>query len=175
MIEEFFWRHFCDNYLEIVKTRSYGDREIINQRIALSAQEISANQQSALLTLHHVLNAILKLFAPFIPHITEELYSIIFADEFNANKSIHARGNWLQLTDFVIDQTAQMAGDQLVEILDEIRKIKSNQNLSIKAEIKLLTIPAQYKLADSLIDELKFVSNATNIVAADAVGCEFEG
>ena len=64
-IENFFWKDFCDNYLELVKTRVY-DKENKHPK----------EKRSAVLTLNYVFNTLLKLFAPYIPHITEELNSI---------------------------------------------------------------------------------------------------
>ncbi|HJD59840.1 MAG TPA: valine--tRNA ligase, partial [Rickettsia endosymbiont of Omalisus fontisbellaquei] len=69
LTEKFFWSVFCDNYLEISKTRSY-DEENKNPQ----------GQYSSILTLYHIMQTLLKLFAPFIPHITEELYQILYND-----------------------------------------------------------------------------------------------
>ena len=52
--------------------RSYGENDKFTEQ----------QQQSALHTLYHCVENILKLFAPFVPHITEELYSHIFDDIF---------------------------------------------------------------------------------------------
>jgi valyl-tRNA synthetase len=171
-IEDFFWNDFCDNYLEIAKTRSYGDAEIINAHLKLSAEEIQKNQQSSLLTLHHSLNTILKLFAPFVPHITEELYSIIFANEFAVNGSIHARGTWPKIEDFICDENSLKQGEALVNLLDNVRKIKSDHNVSIKKPIKL-TLPETHGLKPAMVDELAFVTSAVQVSTGTEVECEF--
>ena len=83
-VEDFFWNDFCDNYLEIVKVRSYGLNAEKYKEANLSdlkKNEIVAGQQSGLFALYHCLEAVLKLFAPFIPHVTEELYQAIEVQE----------------------------------------------------------------------------------------------
>ncbi len=59
-VELFFWKDFCDNYLEFVKHRVY-------------SSELNKEKKSALYTLYVCLLNILKLFAPIMPYITEEL------------------------------------------------------------------------------------------------------
>jgi valyl-tRNA synthetase len=126
--EEFFW-NFCDNYLEIAKKRTYDE-----------AEENIAPRESALLTIYYCLDAVLRLFAPILPHITEELYSHIFEDKFNEIKSIHARGNWVNLDDYYFAEESVKAGNLLVDVLDEVRKYKAEKAVSIKFPIKELEI-----------------------------------
>ena len=79
------------------------------------------------------LKNILKLLAPFIPHITEEIYSTIFADEFMQKKSLHARGNFAQLPEnlnAINDEKFEKIGAELLAIIFEVRKFKSEKNLS---------------------------------------------
>lgn len=152
-MEEFFWKDFCDNYLEIAKVRAY------NQD---GSDE--AGQMSAIYSLYYCLDNILKLFAPFIPHVTEEIYQHIF--EHNA-LSIHERGLWPKTDHFFMDDNAlQVIDNEFITILDLVRKIKAEQNLSIKAEIELLHINIHEKLklnADAIKDLLN-VTNSKNIL-----------
>lgn len=128
-IEDFFWNDFCDNYLELVKARAYGE----------GASE--AQKQSALFTLYHCLDAVLRLFAPFVPHVTEELYSYLYDEKHAASGSVHARGNWPKTADYTVDEAAECIGIASVDVLNAIRKAKSEAGVSIKAPVELLEIP----------------------------------
>lgn len=127
---QFFWADFCDNYLELIKKRVY------NEDGSASAEA----QQSAVRTLYYVLDGILKLYAPFTPHVTEELYAHIFADDYAKKGSLHARGQWPLAANYPIDAQALADGRHALDILDIIRKAKSESNRSIKFPIAKLHI-----------------------------------
>jgi len=146
LTEKFFWSVFCDNYLEISKTRAYDEENKSPQ-----------GQYSSILTLYHVMQTLLKLFAPFMPHITEELYQILYSD----GNSIHAKGNWVNYSDLYYEIDAKQS-EGLIEILDEVRKFKAEKNLSIKAPIKLLEVTG-LKLSEELTNDLKNVTSAEEI------------
>lgn len=137
-IERFFWQDFCDNYLEIAKTRAYNEDE----ESALSSLDESARRKgqiSAILTLRYSLDILLRLFAPVLPHITEELYQAIYQKDV----SIHEQGGWPKLD--VKDLFSEAAGaskgaEYLIEILDLVRKSKAASGVSIKAPIQTLEI-----------------------------------
>ena len=133
LTETFFW-NFTDDYLELVKERAYG-------------QETSpAAQASAVLALRIALHAQLRLLAPFIPFATEEAWS------WWQDGSIH-RSAWPKasdLEDFIQGQSATML-KTASEALMGVRKAKSDQQLSMKAEIGSLTISAP----EEKIQELK--------------------
>ncbi|MBN65974.1 MAG: valine--tRNA ligase [Rickettsiales bacterium] len=120
-IESFFWNDFCDNYLELVKKRAYNEDG--------SAGD---GQRSAVHTIYHCLHGILTLFAPIVPHITEELYSHIFPDLWEKQGSLHARGSWLNANNYPFDASAEASGIAAVAVLEAVRKAKSERNVSIK-------------------------------------------
>jgi valyl-tRNA synthetase len=122
--ETFFW-NFTDDYLELVKERAYG-------------QETTPQAQaSAVLALRIALHTQLRLLAPFIPFATEESWS------WWQEGSIH-RSAWpetSELAGFTKGQAASML-QSASEALMGVRKAKSDQQLSMKAEITSLTIKA---------------------------------
>lgn len=151
-VEDFFWNDFCDNYLEMVKARAYeGD-------------------QSAVHTVYHCLEGILKLFAPIVPHIAEELYSHIFVDKFTQAKSVHARGMWPSAKNYPVDEAAEATGIAAVGILNEVRKAKAEKGVSIKWPVEKIVLPAEtLTLLLGALADLKAVTSASDIVAGAAL------
>jgi valyl-tRNA synthetase len=156
-IEDFFWNDFCDNYLELVKSRSYGEN--------------GGGQQSALYTIYHCLEALLRLFAPFVPHITEELYSHIFDDRYAKTGSVHARGMWPKADDYPYNAEAELAGMAGVDVLNVIRKAKSEANVSIKFPVEKVEVSAKgappaptWKHLTSVLSDLKAAGGADAII-----------
>ena len=164
-IEEFFWRDFCDNYLEICKVRSYG---IAAEKVAgleLSDQqktEISAKQQSTILTLRICLNTLLKLFAPFIPHICDEIYSSLFVEEFVKNNSVNARGNWPKVNPEFYNDGLIEDGKLLLDVIFEVRKFKSEKNISMKTTVEKVKV-ARVAGIEKFLEDLANVCNAKEI------------
>ncbi len=153
-IEECFW-WFCDNYLEISKKRAYNEAKIDNEA-ALSSH----------LTLYYSLKILLQLFAPIIPHITEELYQILYHDKI----SIHQRGNWPKINNIKFSEYSTKNCDILIEVLELVRKIKAQDNLSIKTPIEIIEIKGD-KLSENLVTDLKNVTSASIIKFVDKLSC----
>ncbi|MDR2831560.1 MAG: valine--tRNA ligase [Rickettsiales bacterium] len=142
-VEEFFWKDFCDNYLELVKKRAYGSSE----------SSLSAKQSLA-----YVLNIILRLFAPFLPYVTEEIYHQLYS-----YNSVHNKSNWPSSEELIYDKHSEEMGDNVVQILNIIRKIKADNNVSVKHLIEKLVIKANVredKLNQSAQNDLQTVCNA---------------
>jgi valyl-tRNA synthetase len=122
LTESFFW-NFTDDYLELVKERAYG-------------QDTSEQAQaSAVASLRIALHTILRLLAPFIPFATEEAWS------WWQEGSIH-RQAWptaSELANYCAGGDANLMVSAS-EALMGIRKSKSDQQLSMKAEIELIRI-----------------------------------
>jgi valyl-tRNA synthetase len=169
VIEKFFW-NFCDNYLEIIKVRCYGvdglkykDKQLNETQIIA----INSEQESAIKTIYLVFNSILKLFAPFIPAVCDEIYSSLYEDEFKKTKSISSRGNWAKTNNFKIDilnkDEHKKNNDLILNILFEVRKYKSEKNISIKETIDNIEVYTTFQPEDDIIEDLKNVCSINNI------------
>ncbi len=148
--EKFFWALFCDNYLEITKTRAYNENG-----------EDDEGALSTHLTLYHTLKTLLQLFAPIVPHITEELFHILYAKDIS--ESIHMRGSWPNIREAKFTDIDETKSEDLLEILELVRKIKAQDNLSIKSPISYIEIKG-IMLPDNLISDLKNVTSAKEIL-----------
>ncbi|MDT8719280.1 valine--tRNA ligase [Clostridium sp. 19966] len=139
-IDDFFWKDFCDNYLEIVKDRLYKPE-------LHGAKE----RKSAQYALYHTLLGIIKLYAIYVPHITEEIYQDYFKAHEKA-KSIHQlpweedkfREN-LGLLEF---------GDRIKSIVADIRKYKTEKGMSMKDTLDKLDIHIEEKYKTFMEDTL---------------------
>ena len=163
-IEYFFWNDLCDNYLEIVKVRAYGLKAEKYENISFSEEQklkIAKEQQSGIVTLYHCLDGVIRLFAPFIPHITEELYQGIF----DKTKSIHQRGNWPKFENYFEDQNLNIVGEVMLQTIFNVRKFKSDNNLSMKVTVAkvIITSPVDIK---AIISDLANVCNALEVEVA---------
>lgn len=165
-IDDFFWNSLCDNYLEIVKARSYGDIERINEYDAtLTKDEIKAMQNSALLTLGYIAENLLKLYAPFIPHICEEIYDLIFSHRSEIT-SLQQRGVWPQISNLEIDVQIEKYGEFMLEIIDQVRKEKSARNLALNARVNKASFKVEFSsdsLTKDFILDLKSVNNISDL------------
>jgi valyl-tRNA synthetase len=128
-IENFFWREFADNYLEMCKQRLY------------SGEQDQA--QAAHFTLYHLMLTITKLFAPFLPHITETIYQGLFTSQVttepNEFNSIHL-SEWPVVIPNLEDEYAEQVGATLVEIAIAVRRYKSENNISLGTELRRLEL-----------------------------------
>ena len=145
--EKFFWHTFCDNYLEIVKDRLYNP-EKRGEIARLSAQY----------TLYNSLLTIVKLFAPIMPYITEEVYQDYYKKELK-EKSIHLL-SWPKFDAKLIDNEIEVVGDKAVEVISFVRKEKATRGKSLKDKVKLLICDIKLKIIE---EDLKAVTQAENI------------
>ena len=148
--ENFFWNLFCDFYLEIIKDRVY------NPKIRGEEQ-----RKSAQYVLKQSLVSIIKLFAPIMPFVTEELYLKLFAEEENC-KSVHL-SNWPEVNKSELNEKTEKIGERFIEILKSVRQFKSKNNKSLKSEINLSLEKEDKKILENTIEDLKATVNAKTI------------
>jgi valyl-tRNA synthetase len=139
-IDNFFWNIFCNNFLEIAKDRLYNP-DIRGEK----------ENNSAKYSLYKTLNCILKMIAPIMPYITEEIYQYYFIEKEN-KESIHLC-NWPEFEKELIDEEAERIGDMAVEVIETVRKKKSDEKLSMKTPVKKIIIEA--KITDEEFEMVK--------------------
>jgi valyl-tRNA synthetase len=150
-VEGFFWGELTDNYLEMCKQRLYGEDE--------------ASKAAARWTLDQTLLAVLKLFAPFLPYVTEAIYQELYRER-EGVVSIHIT-DWPQAHKDWINPQAEAFGDLLVEIATTVRRYKSEHNLSLGTELDRLQLATGQ--AD-LIPQLKAaIPDLTSITRAKQI------
>lgn len=121
--------------------------------------------------MHQVLLTLVKLFAPFLPFVTEEIYQGLFAQGDDANLEASARSihtaSWPAIKPGQDDEQAIAVGDQLVEIASIVRRYKSEHSLSLGSEIAHLQLATEDPvLAEQLsqaVPDLSSVCRATKI------------
>jgi valyl-tRNA synthetase len=147
-VEHFFWSDFCDNYLEIVKKRVY--------------QGKGEAKVSAQYALYKSLLTMLKLIAPIMPFITEEIYQTYFKKT-EKTKSIHICG-WPEVEK---EKDFKILG-KFYEILSKVRQEKSKMQKPMNYEIRLELKEDDYRLfrKELLEEDLQNVTNAREIVGA---------
>ena len=122
--EAFFW-FFCDNYLELVKARRYGDH----------GEAAAASANHALLA---ALSALLRLFAPFLPFVTEEVWS------WWQPGSVHraawpARAELLEVAGGA-DERGAVALEVAARVLGDVRKKKSEEQRPMKTAARRVLV-----------------------------------
>ncbi len=139
LTEQFFWGSFTDTYLELAKGRARGDGAGDG---AGDGGIDDAARGSAVATLRLGLNVLLRLLAPMLPYITEEVWSWVFAEE-SGQPSIHA-APWPSLEDFMTVEPPADPGsfDLAVEALTVINKRKSEAGVSVGRVTQELTLAA---------------------------------
>ena len=146
-VDSFFWKSFCDNYLEIVKNRIYNGTK--------------DEKESACFVLYGSLLSIVKMMAPITPFITEEVYQKFFkANE--KDKSVHISA-WPEQFSFKSDKNSDKIWQKLIEVIENVRRAKSEAKKSMKIEISLTISKEDKKLLEDCLNDLKAVTSAKEI------------
>ncbi len=112
-IEYFLWHEVADHYIEMVKSSIYEKK----------------NVESIKYTLYTIGLGLLKLFAPFLPHITEEIYHNHYKKH-EGDISIHV-SKWPE--PILIDEKLEKAGETVKEYISQVRSYKSELGIALNA------------------------------------------
>lgn len=119
---DFTWSEYCDWYIEIVKPRLYGDdREA---------------KRAALYTLTYVMEKILKLLHPFIPFITEEIYSYLPTVE---GYIITAEYPHYKEEDDMLEEEEKM--NLIMDGIRNVRNVRAEMNVPPSKKARIIIVP----------------------------------
>jgi len=143
-VEDFFW-FFCDDYLELVKDRAYGDRG-------------HGPAASARAALRVALSAVLRLFAPFLPFVTEEAWS------WWQEGSVH-RAAWPEPAEALpgADGAGRGTLEAASSAIAAIRGVKSTARVSMRTPVRELVVTAPQDHLDVLTAVLPDVQAAGRV------------
>jgi Valyl-tRNA synthetase len=137
-LREFFWHTFCDDYLEIAKQR-VDERGTASTKYALAA----AHQ------------TILKLFAPLVPHVTEEIWQARYGDE-----SVH-RADWPTPAGYEADRSA---GQTAMAVVSALRRYKTDGGLALNTPLERVEV---YGRLGGFTDAVADVMHIDELVVRD--------
>lgn len=136
-IYDFTWNLFCDWYIELVKPRLYGDD--------------SKDKESALAVLIYTLKNVIKLLHPFMPYITEEIYSYLP----NKNDML-INETWPKYCDSNVYVKEEKMIDKLIDSIISIRNSRQEMNISPKKKSDIYIVTSD-KLQESDFKELELL------------------
>ncbi len=144
-VESFIWHEFADNYVEMVKSR---------------------NDDAVKYTLYNVFLGSIKMLAPFMPHVTEEVYQTCFR-ETEKCRSLHLT-SWPE--PLPEDGEAEKAGEVLKNVISEIRAWKGENKIPLNAGIGLIElVGSDAEILGCTKDDIKeTVKAGTVTIAASA-------
>lgn len=163
---DFTWSEYCDWYIEMVKPRLYGeDREA---------------KRVALYTLTYVLEKVLKLLHPFIPFITEEIYSYLPTVEGYIIRSEYPH--------YKEEDNMEVEEEKMNLIMDgirNIRNVRAEMNVPPSKKAKTILVPSAEKLVamEDGKEYFKSLASASDVeikestegIPEDAVSVVIEG
>ena len=154
--EDFFWHDLCDNYLELVKVRLYKPELFENWEVKKLAWQW---------TLYNVLFSTLKMIAPYLPHITEEIYQNQFKD-FANEISIHKCAFPTEILNIENPEKIIAEFEKVSEVIDAVRRFKTESQISMWTALEKIVIycnDEDRKSIELFEDDVLWVTKADTI------------
>ena len=128
-VYDFIWNEYCDWYIEMVKPRLYGKK--------------GADKDTARFVLMKVLKNIVKLLHPFMPFITEEIWSYLPDTDSRLIKS-----EWPLFKEEENFEEAEGSMEFIMEAVRSIRNIRAEMNVAPSRKSRLVFIPNNYDVVE---------------------------
>ena len=154
--EDFFWHDLCDNYLELVKVRLYKPELFENWEVKKLAWQW---------TLYNVLFATLKMIAPYLPHITEEIYQNQLKNSDN-EISIHKCAFPTEILNIENPEKIIAEFEKVSEVIEAVRRFKTESQISMWAALEKVVIycnDEDRKSIELFQDDVLWVTKADSI------------
>jgi valyl-tRNA synthetase len=142
-IEYFLWHELADHYIEMVKSSIYKKE----------------NLESINYTLYTLGLGIIKLFAPFFPHMTEEIYQQHYK-KFEGCESIHL-APWPE--PLFIDEEKEEAGEYVKDYISKIRSWKSEKGIALNAPLESYATYAKSSIISKLAPSSSLIKSTLNL------------
>lgn len=148
-LHDFVWYDFCDWYIELCKSALYGNDDV--------------KKQKTVSVLIYVLTETLKLLHPFIPFVTEEIYSYIPSTTGSIMVSDYPKYNAKRSYKKDLDKM-----NSVMEIIKAVRQIKSKTGASPSKKVDLFVITENKKLLTDCGDLIKKLAGVEAITTINA-------
>ncbi len=142
-IEYFLWHEFADHYIEMAKSSIYKKE----------------NVESINYTLYTIGLGMIKLFAPFFPHITEEIYQKIYKIYENQT-SIHI-SEWPKI--IMIDEEKESSGEVVKNYISNLRSYKSKNGIALNKPLNAINTYSTIEIIESLNKNKDIVITTLNL------------
>ncbi len=139
-VEYFLWHEIADHYIEMIKSQVYDE---------------NTDNENLRYTLYTLGLGTLKLFAPFFPHITEEIYHQYYK-KYEQEKSIHIL-SWPE--SLFVDENLEKQGEIVKNYISNIRSWKSQQGIPLNASVKAFTTYGSEEIIDALKKNQELIQN----------------
>ena len=149
LLYEFTWNDFCDWYVEFAKQR-FNNKETNNRQISEKV-------------LIKVLNDILVMIHPFMPHITEELWHVL---QLKSDKELLSLQKWPTQENKFVDNKLDNSFQQLFEIIRLIRNLRAELGLKPSEKVPVYLISDNDELIDFLkilVDDIQTLTKSSEV------------
>jgi len=149
LLYEFTWNDFCDWYVEFAKQR-FNNKETNNRQISEKV-------------LIKVLNDILVMIHPFMPHITEELWHVL---QLKSDKELLSLQKWPTQENKFVDNKLDNSFQQLFEIIRLIRNLRAELGLKPSEKVPVYLISDNDELIDflkTLVDDIQTLTKSSEV------------